>query len=167
MRILAVDPAIRHTGYAIVEGDNRQQQCLDYGVISFKANIKQSRCLQGINQHLSHLIEKWQPQQLVMEKIIFVQSIDTAIIMGSARAAGMMAAAAAGMPIYEYSPRSVKLAVTGRGGASKDQVAFMVRALYKLTATPPADAADALAIAYAHLNASDPLKRALFEFREL
>lgn len=167
MRILAVDPAIRHTGYAIVEGDNRQQRCLDYGVISFKPTVKQSQCLLGISQHLSHLVEKWQPQQMAMEKIIFVQSIDTAIIMGSARAASMIAAAAAGLEIHEYSPSSVKLAVTGRGAASKDQVAFMVRALFKLTSTPPSDAADALAIAYAHLNAADPLKKALLQSRTL
>jgi len=85
--------------------------------------------------------------------------------MGAARAAAMIAGADHGLPVYEYSPKKIKLAVVGKGTAGKDQVAFMVRALLGLAETPPSDAADALAIALAHLQASDPLRAKLLDRR--
>ena len=102
-----------------------------------------------------------------MEGIIYVQSHLTAITMGAARAAALIAAADHGLPVYEYAPRKVKMAVVGNGNADKSQVAFMVRALLGLSETPPPDAADALAIALAHLQASDPLKAKLLARRLL
>ena len=83
--------------------------------------------------------------------------------MGAARAATLIASAEAGLPIYEYAPRKVKQVVTGNGSADKQQVAFMVRALLGLNETPPHDAADALAIAIAHLTSSDPLKASILK----
>lgn len=165
MRILAIDPAIRHTGYAVIEGDHKRQTALDYGVISLSPKVKQSQCLRAIHQHIIHLIEKWQPDEFAIERIIFVQSKETAIYMGSARAAAIIAASLHELPIVEYSPTSVKLAVVGRGGAAKAQVAFMVRALLQLRETPPPDAADALAIGFAHLAAADPLKAKIVDRR--
>ena len=85
-----------------------------------------------------------------------MQSYKTAIVLGAARGAAIVAAAEHGLPIYEYPPRRVKQAVVGRGGADKQQVAFMVRALLELTETPPPDAADALAIGLAHFYANGP-----------
>ena len=80
--------------------------------------------------------------------------------MGAARGAAILAAAERGLPVFEYSPREVKQAVVGRGGAEKTQVAFMVRALLGLTETPPADAADALAIGLTHLREqASPLRK--------
>ena len=96
---------------------------------------------------------------MAVEGIIFVQSHRTAISMGAARAAALIAAADHGLPVYEYAPRKIKQAVVGKGAADKEQVAFMVRALLGLSENPPHDAADALAIAFAHLFASDPLKQ--------
>jgi crossover junction endodeoxyribonuclease RuvC len=85
--------------------------------------------------------------------------------MGAARAAAMIAAADHGLKVYEYAPRKVKMAVVGKGTADKAQVAFMVRALLQLSETPPADAADALAIGMAHLQASDPIRAKLLDRR--
>ena len=87
--------------------------------------------------------------------------------MGAARAAALIAAADHGLKIYEYAPRKVKMAVVGKGTADKEQVAFMVRSLLKLNETPPADAADALAIAMAHLQAGDPIRAKLLDRRLL
>lgn len=165
MRILSIDPAIRHTGYAVIEGDHKTQKALDYGVITLPQKVKQSLCLRAIHEHVVHLIERWQPDEFAIERIIFVQSRETAIYMGSARAAAVIAAAAHELPIVEYSPTSVKLAVVGRGGAGKEQVAFMMRVLLKLTETPQPDAADALAIGFAHLASSDPLKARVVDRR--
>jgi crossover junction endodeoxyribonuclease RuvC len=102
---------------------------------------------------------------VAVEGIIYVQSHQTAISMGAARAAALIAAADHGLAIYEYAPRKVKMAVVGKGTAVKSQVAFMVRALLGLAETPPPDAADALAIALAHLQASDPLRARLLDRR--
>jgi crossover junction endodeoxyribonuclease RuvC len=167
MRVLAVDPAVRNTGYAVLEGDARSPKVLDFGVISIPKAQAQSVALSAVRSHLYNLMTKWQPDEVAVEGIIYVQSHQTAISMGAARAAALIAAADHGLKIYEYAPRKVKMAVVGKGTADKDQVAFMVRALLKLSETPPADAADALAIAMAHLQSGDPIRAKLLDRRLL
>ncbi len=165
MRVLAIDPAVRNTGYAILEGDPRKPAVLTYDVISVPKKIIQSAALSAVRSHLVNLIAQYQPDEVAVEGIIYVQSHQTAISMGAARAAALIAAADHGLPVYEYSPKKIKMAVVGKGTADKSQVAFMVRALLGLAETPPPDAADALAIALAHLQASDPLRAKLLERR--
>jgi crossover junction endodeoxyribonuclease RuvC len=165
MRVLAIDPAVRNTGYAVLEGDPRKPAVLAYDVISIPKNIPQSAALAAVRTHLANLIGKFQPDEVAVEGIIYVQSHKTAITMGAARAAALIAAADHGLPVYEYPPKKVKSAVVGNGSADKSQVAFMVRALLGLAETPPPDAADALAIAIAHIQASDPLKARLLDRR--
>lgn len=165
MRVLAIDPAVRNTGYAILEGDPRKPAVLGFDVISIPKRIPQSGALSAVRTHLVNLIKKHQPDEIAVEGIIFVQSHRTAISMGAARAAALIAAADHGLSVYEYSPKKVKMAVVGKGTADKAQVAFMVRALLGLAETPPSDAADALAIGLAHLQASDPLRAKLLDRR--
>jgi len=166
MRILSIDPAIRNTGYAVIEGSSQRAQALCYGTISIPSKALQSQCLLEIHTKLNKLIEEWKPDALAIESIIYVQSHRTAIIMGSARGAAIISAAKHGLSITEYPPSCVKLATVGRGRADKSQVAFMVRAMLELTETPAPDAADALAIGLTHLAASDPLRSHLFEGRK-
>ena len=163
MKVIAIDPAIRNTGYAVLEGDHLEQKVLDFGIISIPAKIPQSGALAAIHTGISNLIKKWQPDEAAVEGIIYVQSHRTAISMGAARAATLIAAAEAGLEIYEYAPRKVKQVVTGNGSADKQQVAFMTRTLLKLTENPPHDAADAIAIAIAHLTSADPVKAAILK----
>ncbi len=165
MRVLAVDPAVRNTGYAVLEGDARTPKVLDFGVITIPQVHAQSVALAAVHTHLSNLMKKWQPDEIAVEGIIYVQSHKIAISMGAARAAAMIAAADHGLKVYEYAPRKVKMAVVGKGTADKAQVAFMVRALLQLSETPPADAADALAIGMAHMQASDPIRAKLLDRR--
>jgi crossover junction endodeoxyribonuclease RuvC len=165
MRVLAVDPAVRNTGYAVLGGDPRKPDVLAYDVISIPKNIAQSAALSAIRSHLANIIAKHQPDEVAVEGIIYVQSHRTAITMGAARAAALIAAADHGLPVYEYAPRKIKMAVVGKGTADKAQVAFMVRALLGLSETPPPDAADALAIGLAHLQASDPIRAKLLDRR--
>ena len=107
----------------------------------------------AIRERLADLIKEHSPDCAAMEAIIYVQSFRTAITMGSARGAALLAAAERGLPIYEYAPRRVKQAIVGRGGAEKSQVGYMVRALVDgLTTEPGADAADALAIGMTHFQ---------------
>jgi len=165
MRVLAIDPAVRNTGYAILEGEPAKPTVLAYDVISIPKKIIQSGALSAIRSHLVNLITQYQPDEIAVEGIIFVQSHRTAISMGAARAAALIAGADHGLPVYEYSPKKVKMAVVGKGTADKAQVAFMVRAILGLAETPSPDAADALAIAMAHLQASDPIRAKLLERR--
>lgn len=165
MRVLSIDPAVRNTGYALLEGDPRKPVVLGFDVISIPKSLAQSAALAAVKTHLTNVIRKFQPDEVAVEGIIYVQSHQTAIAMGAARAAALIAAADHGLTVYEYSPKKVKMAVVGKGTADKSQVAFMVRALLGLSETPPPDAADALAIGMAHLQASDPLKAKLLDRR--
>jgi crossover junction endodeoxyribonuclease RuvC len=151
-RVLAIDPALRKTGYAIVEGSAREMRAITWGVIHNKPALLPSGCLVAIRDALNQVIREHAPTVCAIESTIFVQSFKTAIVLGTARGACLIAAAEHGIPIYEYAPREIKQAAVGRGGAQKDQVAFMIRSLLRLRETPPADAADALAVAITHFQ---------------
>jgi crossover junction endodeoxyribonuclease RuvC len=161
MRILAVDPSLRGTGYAILDETGPRLRCLKYAVIRNAPALSQEACLIAIHENLSGAIEEFQPTALAIEKVIYVQSFVTAIILGSARGVAVLAAAQKGLSVHEYPPKRVKQAVVGHGAAAKDQVAFMIRALLGLTETPPSDAADALAIGLTHLRTiASPIRKA-------
>ncbi len=151
-RILAIDPSLRGTGFAVLEKTGHKVRALTYGTIKNHARLLPSGCLVAIHERVLEIIAEHQPECAVVEGVIFVQSHRTAITLGAARGVALLAAAGRGLPIYEYAPRRVKQSVVGRGGADKGQVGFMVRALLGLTETPPADAADALAIGLTHFN---------------
>jgi len=158
MRILGIDPALRNTGYGIIEADGKSGlSVVHYGVISSPKESLPSLCLLEIYRGLRTVIENARPEAAAVEGIIFVQSHRTAITMGAARAAAILALTEAGLPIFEYAPRRVKSAATGQGGAKKGQVGFMMRALLGLKENPPADAADALAVALTHAQSREGL----------
>jgi crossover junction endodeoxyribonuclease RuvC len=148
--IFGLDPSLRSTGYGIIRVEDRDMKALAYGVIRNSDKIVPTRCLVAIHQQVTDLLQHYKPDAAAVEGIIYLQNYQTAITLGSARGAALLALAEAGLPIYEYAPRRVKAAATGRGGAQKAQVGFMMRALLGLTENPPADAADALAIALTH-----------------
>ena len=155
MRVLAVDASLRSSGVAIVESERGQHRVLYFGTIKNKSALTCSRCLVAIREHIADLIREHEPDSCAMEAVIFVQSHKTAILLGAARGAAMLAAAERGLPVFEYSPTRIKQATVGRGGADKSQVAFMIRAILGLTTTPQADEADALAIALTHVRAAE------------
>jgi crossover junction endodeoxyribonuclease RuvC len=148
--ILGLDPSLRSTGYGIIAVEGRVTRALAFGVIANSPKLVPSRCLVAIHRRLTDLLQQYQPDVAAVEGIIYLQNYQTAITLGSARGAALLALAEAGLPIYEYAPRRVKAAATGRGGAQKAQVGFMIRAMLGLAENPPPDAADALAIALTH-----------------
>jgi crossover junction endodeoxyribonuclease RuvC len=152
LRLLSIDPSLRGTGYAVLDSDGRKHTALEYGVVANAPKLSQSGCLVAIHEKISDLILRHRPEECAVEGVIFVQSLRTAITLGAARGASILAVAQHGIPIYEYAPRKIKQAVVGSGAADKKQVAFMIRALLGLTETPSADAADALAIGLTHLQ---------------
>ena len=157
-RVLAIDPALRKTGYAILESDGREMRALTWGVIQNKPALLASGCLVSIRDGLNEVIREYAPTVCAIESTIFVQSYKTAIVLGTARGACLIAAAEHGLPIYEYAPREVKQAAVGRGAAQKEQVAFMIRSMLRLRETPPEDAADALAVGITHFQNSSAMR---------
>jgi crossover junction endodeoxyribonuclease RuvC len=155
VRVLAIDASLRNTGVAIVDTNHGKAQALYFGTIRNPSSLRSSSCLVAIRDRLVELIRAHEPDCCALESVIYVQSYKTAILLGAARGAAILAAAENGLPVFEYSPRRIKQATVGRGAAGKNQVAFMVRALLGLTETPDADAADALAIGLTHLRAQE------------
>ena len=156
MKILSIDPGLRKTGFAVIERKENQDaiKALTYGVIRNQQKSLQSACLVNIRNQLNSVIEKYKPEVCAVESVIYVQSYKTAITMGAATAAAIIAAAHHGIPVYEYAPKRIKQAVVGRGAAKKEQVAFMIRSLLSLKETPNSDAADAIGVGLAHLYTS-------------
>ena len=166
MRVISIDPALRNTGYSVLERFKSangldEYRAIDYGTISNKRQLSQAGCLCRIREELAKVIQKYRPDECAVEGVIYVQSYKTAITMGAARGAAIIAAAEHGLEVHEYAPRRVKQAVVGKGSADKQQVAFMMRSILKLTETPQSDAADALAIGMTHFYTHDPRKTAV------
>jgi crossover junction endodeoxyribonuclease RuvC len=161
MRVLAIDASLRNTGVAIVDANNGKLHALYFGTIRNASSLRSSACLVAIRDRLSELIRSHEPDCCALESVIYVQSYKTAILLGAARGAAILAAAENGLPIFEYAPTRIKQATVGRGAAGKNQVAFMVRALLGLTETPEADAADALAIGLTHLRSQDAARQGI------
>jgi crossover junction endodeoxyribonuclease RuvC len=158
MRVLAIDASLRNTGVAVVDGNGGKPAALYYGIIHNPSSLTSSSCLVSIRDRLAELIRLHNPDCCALEAVIYVQSYKTAILLGAARGAAILTAAENGLPVFEYPPARIKQATVGRGAADKNQVAFMVRALFGLTETPESDAADALAIALTHVRAQEVAK---------
>src|SRR3954464_13816577 len=161
MRVLSIDASLRNTGVAVIDGNGGKPRVLYFGVIHNAKALRSSSCLVAIRDRIAELIHAHEPDCCALESVIYVQSYKTAIVLGAARGAAILAAAEKGLPVFEYSPKRIKQSAVGRGGAGKNQVAFMVRALLGLTETPDADAADALAIALTHLRTQEAAARGL------
>jgi crossover junction endodeoxyribonuclease RuvC len=148
--ILGVDPSLRGTGYGVIGLAKPFPQTLAHGTIRCPATWEHSRCLVKIAQVLRELIQQLQPAVCVVEGIFYAQNLQTALVMGQARGASLVAVAEAGLEIYELAPRKVKQAIVGYGAAQKLAVAKMVQRLLHLRELPEPDAADALALALTH-----------------
>jgi crossover junction endodeoxyribonuclease RuvC len=150
--ILGIDPSLRGTGYGVIRLAKPNPIPLTYGAISISSTWERSRCLVRIHQTLREVIAEHQPTACAMEGLFYAQNLQTALIMGEARGASLVAAAEAGLEIFEIAPRKMKQAIVGYGAAQKSAVAKMVQRLLQLAEEPDPDAADALALAltFAH-----------------
>lgn len=147
--IIGIDPSLRGTGYGIIRFQKPRPITLAFGTISCPAGWERSRCLVRIAAVLREEIARHKPTACAIEGLFFAQNLQTALIMGEARGAALVASAEAGMEIFEIAPRKVKQAIVGYGAAQKMAVAKMVQRMLGLDEIPPADAADALALALA------------------
>lgn len=149
MIILGIDPGSRTTGYGIIRSIKQQQYYLGSGCIKITDKDWGLR-LKQIYNDLRQIIQEYRPQQISIEKIFVHKNVSSALKLGHARGAAIVAAANLGLPIYEYSAREIKQAIIGYGGADKKQIQYMVKSLLELNKIPPSDAADALATAMCH-----------------
>lgn len=154
MLILGIDPSLRGTGWGIISAQGNRLAGIAWGEVPNPASRPVTACLLEIHRGISEAIATYSPQAAAVEALIYAKNARTALVMGQARGAALVAVASAGLEISEYAPTRVKQGVVGTGGAAKGQVGFMVRALLGLKETPPPDAADALAVAITHAHAT-------------
>jgi crossover junction endodeoxyribonuclease RuvC len=150
---LGIDPGTAIVGYAVVMAQGSLLSLVACDVICTPAKMPLPERLVHIYKELTTIIATYEPQEAAMEELFFAKNARTAMTVGQARGVAMLALATNSLSIAEYTPKQVKQAVTGYGGANKNQVGEMVRILLKLSTIPkPDDAADAAAIAICHLH---------------
>lgn len=149
--ILGIDPGSRITGYGLITSERGRLSYVASGCIRTGDGELSERLLL-IFQGVSQLIQQFSPQQFAIEEVFVAKNPSSALKLGQARGAAIVAASNSGLFVNEYSARKVKQAVVGKGSADKSQVQQMVMHLLKLQSSPQADAADALAIAICHAH---------------
>ncbi|MDN3682390.1 crossover junction endodeoxyribonuclease RuvC [Vibrio tapetis subsp. quintayensis] len=154
--ILGIDPGSRITGYGVIRQQGRHLHYLGSGCIRTSHDDLPSR-LKQIFAGVSEIITQFQPDVFAIEQVFMSKNADSALKLGQARGAAIVAAVNADLPVHEYAARLIKQAVTGTGGADKSQVQHMVMNMLKLPGKPQADAADALGVAICHANTNKTL----------
>lgn len=154
MRVLGIDPGSRITGYGIVDQQGNKLVHVDNGAIFTDSAADFPGRLKKIFDGLSEVIVIYQPDQVAVENIFFASNAQSALKLGQARGAAIVAAVHAGLPVAEYTALQVKQAVVGQGRAEKGQVQKMLKALLGLPEIAQADASDALAVAICHINSN-------------
>ncbi|MGB8657935.1 MAG: crossover junction endodeoxyribonuclease RuvC [Candidatus Zixiibacteriota bacterium] len=149
--ILGVDPGSSVTGYGLIRSEEEKDVLLDFGVIRTDSGKSLPEKLKQIFEGLRQIITQKQPDELAIEETFYSKNAKSALVMGQARGAAILAAACAKISVAEYSPKEVKCSMVGHGNASKLQVQYMVKNLLGLKDPSLAeDAADALAVALCH-----------------
>jgi crossover junction endodeoxyribonuclease RuvC len=161
MRVLGIDCGGAYTGYGVVESDSRGRLCcLAFGAIKLSPREALPRRLSRIFTQLGEIIAEHRPHQVAIEDVFYALNVKSALKLGQVRGVAMLAAAAAGLEVAEYSPLTIKSAVVGYGRAEKQQVQHMITRLLDLPAAPePFDVSDALAIAICHLHTAGTLQK--------
>lgn len=153
MRIFGIDPGSVRTGYGCVDTDGSRHRLVTCGVLAAPSGSPLPDRLHTIHDGLSRLLRDSTPDCVVIENMFHAKNVRSALVLGHARGVAVLAAVEAGLPLVEYTPTQVKLAIVGYGHADKGQMQQMVKLLLGLAMAPaPHDAADALAVAICHAN---------------
>lgn len=146
--VLGIDPGLANTGWGIIVQKGSNLSCVAYGCISTDRGISLPMRLKKIHEQMGAIMNRFNPECVGIETIWFGSNTQSAFATGQARGAALVACAEHGLPILEFSPKQIKLAVVGTGAAEKEQVQYMVKQLLLLDCEPhPDHAADALAAA--------------------
>lgn len=152
VRILGIDPGLRHTGWGMVACEGARLRHLAHGVIDPPTTLPFAERLLVLFEALVEIIALHAPDEAAVEEVFVNVNAASTLKLGHARACALIAPARAGLPVAEYAARLVKKAVVGTGAADKGQIGFMVQRLLPTAGPVHADAADALAVAITHAN---------------
>lgn len=154
MRILGVDPGSQHTGYGLVEIEGGRERLIAYGTLHLDVTEAHQDRLKELYDRLSAVVAQTLPDECAVEMPVYGKNPQAMLKLGRAQAAAMLVALNRQIPVTQYTPAEVKKSVTGNGGASKEQVAYMVRAMLELKPEEPMglDASDAVAVALCHAH---------------
>jgi len=154
MRVLGIDPGSRRTGWGVVQLEGSRLRYVGAGTIAVPEKMVLAKRLHLIYQGLQRVIAEHQPETVAVEEIFFAKYANAALKLGHARGVALLAAAESELEVHEYPPAIVKRTVVGRGAADKTQVGRLITAMLRLKVAPEEDAADALAVAITHIQAS-------------
>ncbi|MDF1691956.1 MAG: crossover junction endodeoxyribonuclease RuvC [Zhongshania sp.] len=154
--ILGVDPGSQKTGFGVIEVQGNKHRYVTSGVIRLPQGALPAR-LDIIFKSLCTIINEYSPDEAAVEEVFMAKSAGSALKLGQARGAAVVACVSEGLLVAEYTARQIKKAVVGTGAADKEQIQHMVKILLKLPAAPQEDAADALAAAICHANSRQGL----------
>ena len=153
MRVLGIDPGIRTTGFGIIDSNAKRLSLIACGTINPKVSDTLPLRLNHLFEEVDSIINKFSPDIFSIEDMFYSKNVKTAMILGQARGAMIIAAAQANINIFEFAPRKVKMSVCGNGGASKEQVQYMVMKILNLKDMPGSlDVSDAIAVGICCLN---------------
>jgi len=153
VRVLGVDPGLGITGFSILESRKSQLRLAAYGTIKPKPKDSLPKRLNYLFEEVNKILDKFSPDVLAVEDAFYSKNVKSAMILGQARGSIILSAAQADIPVFEFAPRKVKMAVCGNGAASKEQVSYMVTKILKLKDSPkPLDVSDAMAVGICYIN---------------
>ena len=152
MRVLGIDPGSRKTGYGVIERRGNLDTALAWGQITASPRLDLAHRLHAMAERAGALMDEWKPDCVAVEEAFYHESVRSTLVLGHVRGALLVAAVARGFAVAEYTPRAIKLAVTGSGASTKEQVAFMVRRLVGVHGALTNDASDGIAVALCHLH---------------
>ena len=159
MKVLGIDTSLRSTGYAVLEKEGSRFSVVEYGTIKNPQKAKLTSCVRNLFEKTSQLLERHSPDAVSVEGVIYAKNALTTLALGQARGAVLAAAATSAVEVFEYEPRRMKRAVCGNATADKAQIQQMVKTLFHLPEVPQNDAADAMGLAFCHINSNSLLKR--------
>jgi len=149
--ILGIDPGTSVTGYGIIEVNGNRIKLMAIGILELKQYKDHYVKLQKIFQRLTQLIDEYLPDELAIEAPFYGKNVQSMLKLGRAQGVAIAAALSRSIPIFEYAPRKIKMAITGQGNASKEQVAYLLQKILHLNELPTdLDATDGLAAAVCH-----------------
>ena len=152
MIVLGIDPGLRKTGFGVLSVSNDKPKLIDYGIIEPNKDEKISKRLFTIYNDINQLVEMFCPNVFSIEDIFYGRNVKSALLLGQARGIAMLCAAKHDIPVFEYSAKKVKQAITGNGNADKTQLQYMIKQIFKLKQVPtPLDASDAIGIALCYI----------------
>ncbi|MDA0986776.1 MAG: crossover junction endodeoxyribonuclease RuvC [Bacteroidetes bacterium] len=166
MIILGIDPGSLVTGYGVISNQNRIYKMLDVGVIKNNPASNMSERLNLIYTDLKKIIKKFNPTEIAIETAFYGKNVQSALRIGEVRGVLLLIAAQSNLPIFEYSPRSIKKAVTGNGNATKHQIQFIMSKTFGMKTLPKYfDSTDALAIALCHSHRTSNTKKVFKDWK--